>query len=604
MDLAQFLVPNTQNNPPKTQQGSNALPGSGVSAEGLEKEGLSAFDQILNSVNGVQDTQFDTSQDASLSDEGLISIATPQEPLTEGEEIAALLGMVDQVTGQNLPPALLEALPVELRAALPQNATPEQLNVALETFLHDNPQRIGEVLSLVQSHGVDVSSVDIGAVLNGIEPSALPSSDVTASLETQALQHTVSHAVSAPEASLSARLGILDTVIVADDAPQAPAAQTSQTPANALTLSDEQISNIARLLDTNSSGIPNIPDLTTTGMTIEQIAELPVVNEAAPEIGERVNLVDQFVSLVTPNKSTEDGLNIAQTLNNLVVGDVPDQNALQPVTPLAPVEEPSNFELLLKQLIGFQGGNDNQAATTPRGENPASQNGIGRGADAGQDVLPLRQSMTQNTALNGASGNDVILPPAPLTGSGAEFSDVLNTTALSSSSPILTPGQSALLAQANSASASHPATQMVAATLQKGGQLGQDTQITLRLDPAELGKVEVKLSFDVDNAMRAVVTAEKPETHMMMQRDSNALMKSLQEAGINIDSDSGLSFELAQDGSFFDNQDKESGGNGSSGSDSDLGDITANSDDADVIESSMTWEHNPETGHTHYSILA
>ena len=166
---------------------------------------------------------------------------------------------------------------------------------------------------------------------------------------------------------------------------------------------------------------------------------------------------------------------------------------------------------------------------------------------------------------------------------------------------MISSSQSALLAQANSATQSHPATQMVAAHIQKGVQLGTDTQITLQLEPAELGRLEVKLVFDSESILRAVVTAEKPETHMMMQRDSQSLAKALEVAGVDLDADGGLSFELAQDGSFFDKDNNGGGGSGTGASGSSDGDLAAG--DQEIIETTMTWKVDPETGHTHYSLL-
>jgi len=76
---------------------------------------------------------------------------------------------------------------------------------------------------------------------------------------------------------------------------------------------------------------------------------------------------------------------------------------------------------------------------------------------------------------------------------------------------------SALVNQAQSASQSHPATQMVAAALSKGANSGADTNIALRLDPPGLGRVEVNMTFSKDKTMKAVVTIEKPEAHMMLR---------------------------------------------------------------------------------------
>jgi flagellar hook-length control protein FliK len=67
-------------------------------------------------------------------------------------------------------------------------------------------------------------------------------------------------------------------------------------------------------------------------------------------------------------------------------------------------------------------------------------------------------------------------------------------------------------------------------------------KISIRLNPEELGKVDVKLEIGRDGAVRATVSADRPETLELMQRDARALEKALQDAGLKTDSNS-LQFE-------------------------------------------------------------
>ncbi len=78
--------------------------------------------------------------------------------------------------------------------------------------------------------------------------------------------------------------------------------------------------------------------------------------------------------------------------------------------------------------------------------------------------------------------------------------------------------------------------------------------IDVSLDPANLGKVQIKFDFAHDGKANVMVFAEKQETLDMLQKDSRAMEKILQDSGIKADSGS-LSFNL-QDGS---------GSNGASG---------------------------------------
>ena len=144
----------------------------------------------------------------------------------------------------------------------------------------------------------------------------------------------------------------------------------------------------------------------------------------------------------------------------------------------------------------------------------------------------------------------------------------------------------------------HPATHLVAATLTKAAKSGEAKALTIQMDPPELGRVDVRLEFGTDNTVKAHMIAEKPETFLMLQRDAAVLERALQDAGLDADG-SNLSFELAEDGSAFE-QNNNGNGNGSSGGGSeDQTDM-----DEDILHTTMTWQIDPETGHMHYDILA
>ncbi|WP_082114140.1 flagellar hook-length control protein FliK [Kiloniella litopenaei] len=72
--------------------------------------------------------------------------------------------------------------------------------------------------------------------------------------------------------------------------------------------------------------------------------------------------------------------------------------------------------------------------------------------------------------------------------------------------------------------------------------------ISIKLHPSELGRVDVKLEIVDGSTMKAMITAERPDTLDMLQRDSRMLEKALQDAGLKTDGQS-LSFNLKQDGS-------------------------------------------------------
>ncbi len=76
---------------------------------------------------------------------------------------------------------------------------------------------------------------------------------------------------------------------------------------------------------------------------------------------------------------------------------------------------------------------------------------------------------------------------------------------------------------------------------------GRSTSIDVRLDPAELGRVQVTLDVGADNKVTAVVSAENPATLADLVRSSRELERALQDAGLSLDSGD-LTFDLAQRG--------------------------------------------------------
>ncbi len=72
-------------------------------------------------------------------------------------------------------------------------------------------------------------------------------------------------------------------------------------------------------------------------------------------------------------------------------------------------------------------------------------------------------------------------------------------------------------------------------------------QVTIQLEPAELGRIEIRLAASGDGAIRAAIMAESPETLELLQSDARALERALQDAGIRTNSDS-LSFNLRGEG--------------------------------------------------------
>ncbi|NCC22982.1 MAG: flagellar hook-length control protein FliK [Alphaproteobacteria bacterium] len=153
-----------------------------------------------------------------------------------------------------------------------------------------------------------------------------------------------------------------------------------------------------------------------------------------------------------------------------------------------------------------------------------------------------------------------------------------------------------VVTHAQHASAAHPATQVVAAHMQKVGTTQDSRNLTLQLDPPDLGRVEVRMQFSAkDKSVKAHMLIEKPETYFMLQRDAQVLERALQNAGLDVSGDS-LNFELAQDGQDFSQNGGHDGQGPAGGGDGDGGET------AELIETTMDFYIDPETGAMRYDL--
>lgn len=286
---------------------------------------------------------------------------------------------------------------------------------------------------------------------------------------------------------------------------------------------------------------------------------------------------------------------LAASLNALTISVPQNTQPPAPLTETAPAE--SGFDDVLKileqiqsrggdtriHLLGSLTGDDIAAAAKP-------------GAAAGHTGAPGLLNSTLGSSFHGMLGS--MMSGGDL---GSLFPDGLDWSQTSagaiSNTHISTPAQmTSLITQAQQASQPHPATQVVAASLIRAGQAGEDQSLRLKLDPPELGRIEVHMQFTKDKTMKAHMVIEKPETMLMLQRDAQVLERALHEAGMDMGG-SGLSFELAD-------QNQMSGdGRGQHGGHSGAGGGKAD-DGAEIIETTMTWYVDEKTGMQRYNLLA
>ncbi len=261
--------------------------------------------------------------------------------------------------------------------------------------------------------------------------------------------------------------------------------------------------------------------------------------------------------LTTPAGTTD---TLASQLNSLIVGG--DDNAYVP-------------DMKAGEQVAF--GKDAGQQQAPAQNNGAVQNSTNTIALAG--MVPLTESeMTVFSQWFNSHLEEMGLHPL-----GNNLTNSANFTQL--------------VTQAQHAASPHPASQMVAATIQKAASADGNSRLTIQLDPPDLGRVEVRMEFGKDKSMKAHLVIEKPETYLMLQRDAQLLERALQNAGLEPGQD-GLGFELAQDGHEFGH---DGGHDGSAGGHAGGG--SGGEEASEIIEATMNWYVDPDTGLTRYDLL-
>ena len=125
-----------------------------------------------------------------------------------------------------------------------------------------------------------------------------------------------------------------------------------------------------------------------------------------------------------------------------------------------------------------------------------------------------------------------------------------------------------------------PAAEQVVLQLRKAVANGVD-RMTVQLKPATLGRVDVQMEVGHDGRVQAVISAERPETLHLLQRDARTLTTALTDAGLQADSGS-LSFNLrGQTGD-------QAGGDGQPSSDGPTGLADAGAEDGDDAVAPIT----------------
>lgn len=252
--------------------------------------------------------------------------------------------------------------------------------------------------------------------------------------------------------------------------------------------------------------------------------------QTAPALAAAIADVTAAASAETPTQPTQ---NAAQTKAQFEVATAPVQAEVeaQITTPKITAETIASLLKPLKAASSL----DAQAQTQPGSVQIATATPV-------QGAGPLE---TLNAAINkhmqlalGADAADQTLDaPKPLLSSNAVAPNFAMTAQVNA--PVQ--AQTRQVAEAARAVPLDQVAVEIATRASKG-----ERRFDIRLDPPELGRIEVKLEIDSKGNTTTKLIVERAETLDMLQRDARGLEKALQNAGLKLDA-GGMQFSLQQD---------------------------------------------------------
>jgi hypothetical protein len=84
--------------------------------------------------------------------------------------------------------------------------------------------------------------------------------------------------------------------------------------------------------------------------------------------------------------------------------------------------------------------------------------------------------------------------------------------------------------------------QQVTVAIRKGATEGT-SQMHIKLNPVELGGIDIRMEVDADHHVRAILTIEKPETYDLLHKDAQHLQKLLEESGLKLADANAIQYE-------------------------------------------------------------
>ena len=269
----------------------------------------------------------------------------------------------------------------------------------------------------------------------------------------------------------------------------------------------------------------------------------------APDLSQKLAALSQTVTTTASDPTA-----VAQLNQQLAASGTTITDAVKPLLPTPPAASPS-IASTQPQLAAATTALPLPAVSSPEDKPATEKPAPSKSADATATTkLSVTSTTTAsasvvaaasaNTKSDATASNDSNTPTAGSDPGSTASSTSVAANAAAAAAPT-TDTSSAKPLPAAYQSASNPINMgQVAFEMARQFQQGS-SRFTIRLDPPELGRVDVKMHVDATGTVNARLTVERAETLDMFQRDRSSLERALSQAGV----DSGktnLEFSLRQ----------------------------------------------------------
>ncbi|MBS0274724.1 MAG: flagellar hook-length control protein FliK [Proteobacteria bacterium] len=415
------------------------------------------------------------------------------------------------------------------------------------------PQQLQQQQTIIRKLGATNTGIDIPALRAAMGKSGqVPANDTTAGAF-DAAANAAAMAQAAPNASATAAVSSGPGV----QATPAPAEGISAS--NAATHAVTQDKLVAALLKTAEA--PVLKDGQADGSQVPNAkiahptqAQKPTAPDSAPD----TNTVQAMAASIAATAGATNSAGTAPAAAmSVAVAEVASKTA--PVTPAVTKIETAamaNAAQTATHTPTPQAKIEAQALPVQFDAASANPKDKDAGSKSGNEDKNQTQAGSARTASTVPSQNNAPAPnfpdtqpaaPAPAHANSTPANANLAAVANTQTTPVMQPQIAATLQVSPQQPQDAPAPDQTAfaalgiaiAAKSKDGE----KQFDINMHPADLGKIDVRISVNSDGQAQAHLTAEHPQTLQLLKQDQTGLAQNLRDAGLNL-ANNGLNFSL------------------------------------------------------------